>query len=110
MRTAEACVCCPTLSVEFPSVTETDETGAAGALPTVTVTLAVLPSILAVIVVEPIPIAVTAPDEFTDATVGFWLDQVATRPESEFPAASNALALNVTGLPPIDSESDDGET
>ena len=92
------------LSVALPRVTVTVATGAAGAVPTVTVTLAVLLSIVALIVVEPTPIAVTTPDEFTEATIGFWLDHVATRPESRFPEASNAFALNVAGLPFITIE------
>src|SRR5687768_7229084 len=64
---------------------------------------------LAVTVVEPAPIALTTPDEFTEATVGFWLDQVATRPGSELPSASRALAVRVTPPLPITRDTVDGE-
>jgi hypothetical protein len=79
-------------SVVLASVTVTEVTGAAGALLTVTATLAVFPSMFAITVVEPAPIALRTPDELTDATAGFRLDHVAARPGRMFSFASSAVA------------------
>jgi hypothetical protein len=97
------------LSAGLSSVTVTDATGAAGATPTFTVTLLLFPSMVAVTIVEPELMAVTTPEEFTEATVGFCVDQLTTRPANVFPSASSAVALNVTD-PPTTTDAVDGET
>ena len=97
------------LSEGLSSVTVTDATGAAGATPTFTVTLLLFPSMVAVTIVDPELIALTTPDEFTEATVGFCVDQLTTRPDNVFPSASSAVALNVTE-PPTTTDAVVGET
>jgi hypothetical protein len=59
--------------------------------------------------VVPLATAVTTPRFVTVATVGFWLDQVTTRPGRTFWLASSASATSVT-CPPAVSEVETGET
>src|SRR5688500_538634 len=71
--------------------------GAAGA--TVSGTLAVLPSAIAVIVTEPAATAVTSPAEFTVTSAGLELCHAMVRSESTFPSASSRVAVAVVVCP-----------
>jgi hypothetical protein len=60
---------------------------------TATVAVPVFDSLVAVIVAEPTPMAVTKPVvEFTEAMLGFPLDQVTTRPVRTLLLASRVVA------------------
>jgi hypothetical protein len=109
VRTTEPWLCSPTLSVVLDNVTATADTGFGGAIATKIAALADFPSMVAVIVADPLDTAVTTPDEFTDATVGDWLDQLTARPARTFWLASSACAARVV-CPPLLSEADVGVT
>src|SRR5262245_7474339 len=74
-------------------------TEATGTMMTVTALVPLLPSLVAVIVAEPAPTAVTRPLAETVATPVALLDQVTTRPFRTFPAESLVVALSCA-VPP----------
>src|SRR5690348_16834887 len=79
--------------------------GGAGDVGAVTVIVAVplCPSLVAVMVAVPAPIAVTTPDVVTVATAPLLVDHVMARPVSVLPLASSVAAESVT-VPPTDSD------
>src|SRR2546429_756036 len=93
---AVSCTVCPTCTLAREGVTVTEATGA-----TVTVTsdVPLCPSLVAVIVAVPAATPVTSPLRFTRATAVLLLDQVTTRPLSEFPLASFGVAVSCTVAP-----------
>ena len=94
-RVAVACVPCPVNSVGDARDTATVATGAGGgACVGVTVTEAdpEIPSLRAVIVVEPAVSVATRPEEETVATAVFVLDQLTLRPVSTLPDPSFVVA------------------
>src|SRR5256885_72131 len=105
---AVSCTVCPTGTLADDGVTVTEATGT-GALVTVMVAVPLFPSLVAVIVAVPAPLAVTNPVRLTVATVVSLDDQVTARPESGLPLASLGVAVSCTVCPtwPL---ADDGVT
>jgi hypothetical protein len=92
-RTTVAWVVCPTCTLEAPSDTVTDATGAGGAATTATVPCPVTPSLVATTLALPNPTAVTRPLPFTVATPVFELVQLIARPVSTLLLASLSTAV-----------------
>jgi len=86
--TAVACVVCLIESVVAGAVTVTDAGGSTGAAATLSVSVPLLPSLVAVMTTDPAPIAVTWPDAETVATDVLELDHAIVRPVSVLPDAS----------------------
>jgi hypothetical protein len=107
--TADSCIVAPTKRLGETGATETDATGTGAAALTTIVAMALFPSLVTVICVVPAPTAVTRPSELTDATAGFALDEVTTRPVSTLLLASNAVTWSWT-VAPIRSVDDAGDT
>jgi len=103
---AVSCTVCPTwmLAVAGESATE-----ATGTVVTVIVAVLLLPSLVAVIVVEPGATPVTWPLELTLATLALLLAQVMVRPAKVLPVESFGVAVSCT-VCPICKLPDDGET
>jgi hypothetical protein len=95
-----------TLTVADPGVTETLPTARAA---TVTLTVPVFPSLVAVTVVLPAPTAVMRPAAVTVATCVFPLCHVTARPASAFPCASCGVAV-ICCVPPIVRFTELGDT
>src|SRR6266852_4534421 len=74
-------------------------TDATGTLVTVMLALPLCPSLVAVIVAEPVANAVMSPLASTLATLDWLDDQSTARPESALPAASSGVAVNCTVCP-----------
>jgi hypothetical protein len=85
VSSAVACVVCPTWTLEFASVTVTNETGTRRA---VTMADPVCPSLVAVTLAAPTPTPVTRPLLFTDATEPLLVVQAMVRPASVLPLTS----------------------
>ena len=85
----------------FSSVTTNTCLNCEPPLGAVTVRLAVpvLPSLVALIVAEPIVTPETSPEPLTVATEVLLLDQVTARPESVLPFASLSVAVSCTVWP-----------
>ena len=66
---------------------------------TVIVEVAAIPSVLAVMVVEPVDIAVTSPPVLTLATAALLLDHVVVRPLRRLPSASLTEVVNCCVAP-----------
>src|SRR5256885_2103733 len=105
---ALSCTVCPTGTLADDGVTVTDATGTCARV-TVMVAVPLFPSLVAVIVAVPAPLAVTNPVRVTVATVVSLDDQVTVRPESGLPLASFGVAVSCTVCPtwPL---ADDGVT
>src|SRR5438034_1225602 len=88
---------CPTCTLADAGVTATVATGA---LLTVMLALPLWPSLVAVMVAEPVATAVTSPLELTVATAPFELVHATLRPVSGVPFASFGLAASCT-VPPV---------
>ena len=99
--------------VVHPTFTEADDgetvTLAMDAAATFTVTTPLCPSLVAVTVVLPTPVAVIRPLEFTVAMFVLPLDHVMARPVSGFPLASRGVAVTLC-VPPTVRLTVDGET
>jgi len=78
------------ITVAEPGVTVTEPTGTAM---TAIEVLPVFPSLVAVISVDPTPVAVSTPDDETVATAGFTVLQMTTRPVRILLLASNVVAV-----------------
>jgi hypothetical protein len=76
-------------------------TDATGARVTVTVAVPVLPSLVALMLAEPAPVAVTRPADVTDATPALELDQTMVRPVRMLPLASRVTADNCIVPPTV---------
>ncbi len=87
---AVAVVVCPTSSDASPTLAVTDATVAPL---TVTLTDPLFPSLVAVIVADPVVTPVTSPDDETVATLVFELVHVTVRPVSTAPAALFVVAV-----------------
>src|SRR5216117_2909488 len=74
-------------------------TDATGTLVTVMVALPLFPSLVAVIVADPVANAVTSPLASTPATLDWLDDQITARPERALPAASSGVAVSCTVCP-----------
>src|SRR5213594_2835715 len=74
-------------------------TDATGTLVTVMVALPLFPSLVAVIVAEPVANAATSPLASTPATLDWLDDQITARPERALPAASSGVAVSCTVCP-----------
>src|SRR6266487_1311226 len=85
-------------SVLVAGATVTDATGTTV---TVIADVPVLPSLVAVIVADPAPTAVTSPLADAVATAGALLDQVTIRPVSTVPAESLVVAVSCTVAPAL---------
>src|SRR5438876_780812 len=94
--TAESCCVAPTRMVADGGLRVTEATGACV---TVTLELAVVPSLVAVMVAEPAAVAVRSPLLLTVATPGVSLDHVTTRPLSGLPLASLGVAVSCAVAP-----------
>src|SRR5439155_26693346 len=79
------------LTLADAGVTVTDATGT---FDTVTTAVPLCPSLVAVIVAEPVATAVTSPLPFTLATAPLLDCQVMTRPVNGFPLASRGVAVS----------------
>jgi hypothetical protein len=88
---AESCMVPRTRRLDDVGATVTDATATGAAALTVTVAIALLPSLVTVIWVVPALTAVTRPSELTDAIAGFALADVTTRPVNTLLLASNAV-------------------
>src|SRR5437773_820937 len=88
---------CPTCTLADAGVTATVATGA---LLTVMLALPLWPSLVAVMVAEPVATAVTSPLELTVATAPFELVHATLRPVSGVPFASFGIAVSCT-VPPV---------
>ena len=102
----------PMLRLAVPGATATDATGTGGGGATeVTTTCAVpiFPSIVALIVVVPAPIAETRPAALTVATAALAVLQVTGRPLRVFPFASVATAASEADCPTFNA-AEDGAT
>src|SRR4051812_31381418 len=86
--TAVACVVCVIERVVAGAVTATDAGGSTGAAATLSVSMPLLPSLVAVMTADPAPIAVTWADGETVSTDVLELDQAIVRPVSVLPDAS----------------------
>src|SRR6266699_2098978 len=93
---AVSCWVVPMNTEADAGLTLTDATGTGF---TTIAALALFPSLVAVILAEPTPAAVTSPLPFTVATPGASLDQVIVRPESGFPLASSSVAVSCCVAP-----------
>src|SRR6266568_3300026 len=94
---AVSCTVCPTCTLADAGATATDATGA---LLTVMLALPLWPSLVAVMVAEPVATAVTSPLELTVATAPFELVHATLRPVSGVPFASFGIAVSCT-VPPV---------
>jgi len=86
----------PTRRLEDGGVTLTDATGTTD---TVTLEVPLWPSLVAVMVADPLARALTRPSDETDATLGALLDQVIVRPLNTFPEPSSVVAMNSEDVP-----------
>src|SRR5919198_3824722 len=86
----------PTVMLAVAGLTATAATGTSA---TVTLTVPLFPSLVAVIVAAPAATAVTRPVAETEAIPGALLAQVTGRPVSVFPAESLAVAASCTVCP-----------
>src|SRR3989441_59933 len=93
---AVSCSVCPTCRLAAAGLTSTDPTDA---LLTVTLDVPLWPSLVAVMVVEPIATPVTSPLALTVATALFELVHATARPFSGLPFASFGVAVSWT-VPP----------
>src|SRR2546426_10639577 len=84
------------MSVADAGLTATDATGMEL---TVMAAVPLFPSLVAVIVAEPVATALTSPFESTVATPGALVVQVMVRPESGFPLASSGVAVSCCVAP-----------
>lgn len=103
---AESVVVDPMKTLAVAGVTRIE---AAGVGDTVMATVAALPSLVTVTVVEPAATAVTVPSVETVAIAGLALLKVTARPESTVPFASVTSTLSLAPCPGV-SDSCDGET
>jgi hypothetical protein len=85
--------------IEMPAVAGATVTVATGARVTVKLAVPVFPSLVAVMVAVPAPVAVTRPLELTVARALLELDHETARPVNALPLASRVLADNCT-VPP----------
>ncbi|HKO15638.1 MAG TPA: hypothetical protein VJU87_05325 [Gemmatimonadaceae bacterium] len=105
-RVAVAELASPTTTDEGLRATETDATGAgSGGAVTFSVARPVIPSLVAVMLALPTPMAVMAPAPLTVAIAVFELCQLMMRPDRRFPAASRSVALATPVWP---TTTDDG--
>src|SRR5213593_3549839 len=93
---AVSCTVLPSSTLADAGVTVTLATGTGV---TVTLDVPLFPSLVAVIVAEPVTTPVTSPLPFTVATAVLLLDQVTTRPGRGFPFASFGVAVSCTVSP-----------
>jgi len=93
---AVSCTVLPSSTLADAGVTVTLATGTGV---TVTLDVPLFPSLVAVIVAEPVTTPVTSPLPFTVATAVLLLDQVTTRPVSAAPFASFGIAVSCTVWP-----------
>jgi hypothetical protein len=92
---ADNCVVAPTTTFDEDGETVTVATGTGAGTVTVMLALPVFVSLVAVIVADPAPTAVTRPVvEFTEATPEFPLDHATTRPVRTLLLASRVVADN----------------
>src|SRR3989441_339168 len=103
---AVSCSVCPTCRLAAAGLTSTDPTGA---LLTVTLDVPLWPSLVAVIVVEPVVTPVTSPLALTVATAPFELVHATARPFSGLPFASFGVAVSWI-VPPVGMLADAGVT
>src|SRR6266545_2388688 len=96
LSVAVSCCVAPGFWLTVAGLSDTDATGAI----TVTFATPLSPSLVAVIVAEPVVTAVSRPLLLTVATVGVLLVQVTERPVTTFPVASLSVAVNCC-VPPI---------
>src|SRR5438046_3033168 len=99
--TAESCWMPPAVMVAAVGVTATEATGA---IVTVTVAVALFPSLMAVMVAEPAATPVTTPTvtwplAVTVAIAALLVDHVTTRPLNGLPLASRGVAVSCTACP-----------
>src|SRR6266568_2282775 len=88
---AVSCCVVPMNTEADAGLTLTDATGTGF---TMIAALALFPSLVAVILAEPTPAAVTRPLAFTVATLAASVDQMIARPESGLPLASSGVAVS----------------
>src|SRR5207249_3495619 len=88
---AVSCCVVPMNTEADAGLTLTDATGTGF---TTIAALALFPSLVAVILAEPTPAAVTRPLAFTVATLAASVDQMIARPESGLPLASSGVAVS----------------
>src|SRR6266852_4973549 len=93
---AVSCTVCPTCSAAEAGLTLT---AATGTLETVMLAVPLCPSLVAVIVADPIATPVTSPLLVTLATLGLLLDHATARPDSGLPLASLGVAVSCTVCP-----------
>src|SRR6266567_243891 len=93
---AVSCCVVPMNTEADAGLTLTDATGTGF---TMIAALALFPSLVAVILAEPTPAAVTRPLAFTVATLAASVDQMIARPESGLPLASSGVAVRCS-VPP----------
>jgi hypothetical protein len=96
--TAESWTVDPTMMLDVAGLTDTVATGSG-----VTVTEAVpdFPSLVAVIVAEPVAIPVTSPPDETVATAVLFDEKLTGLPESGFPCPSVGLAVSCVVRPTL---------
>ena len=97
--TAVAWVVCLIESVVVGAVTTTDAGGSTGAGVTLSASVPLLPSLVAVMTADPEATAVTWPDAETVATDVLELDQAIVRPVSVLPDASFKVTVNACDCP-----------
>ena len=97
---------CPASTLAVVGLTVTDATGT---VVTDTAAVPLCPSLVAVIVAEPTPAAVTSPAALTVTTPVLPLAQVVARPVSGLPLASLSVATNET-VPPTGTVTELGAT
>jgi len=90
---ATSCTVCPTCIAAVAGLTLTEATGT---LETVMLALPLCPSLVAVIVAEPIVTPVTSPLVVTVATEVLLLDHATARPDNGLPLASCGVAVSCT--------------
>src|SRR6266566_602375 len=93
---AVSCWVVPMNTEADAGLTLTDATGTGF---TTIAALALFPSLVAVILAEPTPAAVTRPLAFTVATLAASVDQMIARPESGLPLASSGVAVSCCVAP-----------
>ena len=93
---ATSCTVAPTKTDAAAGLTLTDATGT---VITVMLALPLFPSLVAVIVADPVANAVTSPLASTPATLDWLDDQITARPERALPAASSGVAVSCTVCP-----------
>jgi hypothetical protein len=97
---AVSCTVWPTITFAVPGETVTDATGT-GAVTRVRADVPLFPSLVAVMVTDPAPSALTRPDDDTVARLVFELDHVTVRPLSAAPFASCGVAVSCNVWPTV---------